>query len=55
MPLRQRADAVEAAASRRKLLALEHEPDGLGLLQRKRRQIGDGALSDALAQPFVWP
>jgi len=49
MPMRQRADAVEAAARRRKLLALEHKPDGLGLLQRKRRQVGDGALPDALA------
>ena len=51
MPMRQRADAVEAAARRRKLPALEHQPDGLGLLQRQGRQVGDGALPDALAFP----
>jgi hypothetical protein len=49
MPMRQRADAVKAAACGRKLLALEHQPDGLSLFQRKRRQVGDGALPDALA------
>ncbi len=51
MPMRQRADAVEAAVRGRKLLALEHEPDGLRLLQRQGRQVGDGPLPDALAFP----
>ena len=51
MPMRQRADAVEAAARGRELLTLEHQPDRLGLLQRQRRQVGDGALPDALALP----
>ena len=48
MPMRQRADAVEAARWR-KLSALERQPDGLGLLQRQGRQVGDGPLPDALA------
>ena len=33
------------------LLALENEPDGLRLLQRQGRQVGDGPLPDALAFP----
>jgi len=45
------SNAVEAAAGRRELLALENQPDGLGLFQRQRRQVGDRPLLDALAFP----
>ena len=51
MPVRQREDAVEAAVHGRKLSALESQPDRLSLLKRQGRQVGDGALFDALAIP----
>ena len=49
MPMRQRADAFKATVRGRKLLTLEHEPDGLSLLQPQGRQVSNRPLLDALA------
>jgi hypothetical protein len=47
--VRSRAHHIERTLERSQLLALQHAPDHLRLLDRQRRQVGDGALSDALA------
>src|SRR5262245_56094715 len=49
MAVMLRAHHFQRALQRTKLLALQHAADHLGLLDRQRRQVGDGALPDALA------
>jgi hypothetical protein len=48
-------EAFEAAVRWHKLPTLEHEPDALRLLKRQGREVGDGALPDALAFPDAFP
>ena len=47
--VRQRAHHLQPVLEGPELLALQHAPDRLDLIEGKRRQIGQGALADAIA------
>src|SRR5262245_24364581 len=49
MAVMLRAHHFQRALQRTKLLALQHAADHLGLLDRQCREVGYGALPDALA------